>query len=127
MFYSRVAIELPSGPTTISATPEIDRLPAELLAVIFEERNPLNDITQIPDFIPMAITFASVCSKWRAVALSTPFLWACLQYFASHSSRFNTELIKVVLARSKSYPWCLHIGWAVDFGKDILDIISPHL
>lgn len=94
----------------------ISRLPPEILAACFlwciDIEGPLP--TYDPDTSPVKLTF--ICRSWRAVALSTPRLWARLHFKASClDSRTPEELAKLslFLERSRAAP----LTYTIDFGN----------
>ncbi|VDC02092.1 unnamed protein product [Peniophora sp. CBMAI 1063] len=62
------------------------------------------------------ITLTHVCSSWRAVALSTPTLWAAIV-----TTLFNTSAVTTFLARAGSCPLTLDFFEGFPVGRTITD------
>ncbi|KAF7324911.1 hypothetical protein MKEN_00533300 [Mycena kentingensis (nom. inval.)] len=108
----------------------IRRIPREILEEIFfkclpEDRDPSLHPRDAP------ILLCQVCSSWRAVALSTPRIWASLHIsFAFVAWRKDyTQVVADWLARSRSLPLSLsiHIGLPFWDAKEKKNKYSPEL
>ncbi|KDR75271.1 hypothetical protein GALMADRAFT_140797 [Galerina marginata CBS 339.88] len=76
----------------------VDTIPAELLAEIF--RASLDDVPISPHTAPLLVT--RVSKKWRQVALSDSFLWACLSISITPTD--CSSILALWLACSASQP-----------------------
>ena len=102
----------------------IRRIPPEILCEMF-----MHCLVSVPHSFdvtkaPLHLTF--VCSKWRRVAISTPWLWS---YISLYKAPIAMELLQIWLLRSGSSPLTL-IFEPEDNGDDIassyFDTIIPH-
>lgn len=53
---------------------------------------------------------SSVCTHWRRVSISTPHLWAYIEFMSTKNSLRNLERVKLWLERSQSSPLRLRLG-----------------
>jgi hypothetical protein len=105
------------------ASPARYSLPSELLGEIFLRCLPqTNYITPSLDECPIVLT--RVCRHWRAVALSTPRLWASLSISLLRADTTSGEEYKCWLERAKSVPLSIRVVHDMDLsdGKEPLSI-----
>jgi hypothetical protein len=104
----------------------MSRLPAELLAQVFEHCLS-GDAFLVPVSSQAPLLLAHTCSRWRAVALSTPSLWSTLQIIYKDPT-LDVPMTSDWLQRSGSLP--LSISISIDFNEqpaqEILDVICAH-
>lgn len=104
----------------------LTRLPTELLAQIFEYCLS-EDTFPAPAESQAPLLLAHTCSHWRAVALSTPFLWSRLHITYKDPS-LDVPIVSEWLQRSGSLP--LFISVSIDFNErpaqELLDVICSH-
>ncbi|KAL0945292.1 hypothetical protein HGRIS_000798 [Hohenbuehelia grisea] len=108
--------------------PSIHKLPTELIADIFalchamEEDDRQNSVTDCARVI-----LSHVCSRWRAVILSMPLVWATISVRGPKDS--SLPRLKAHLERSASCPLSLrfvaHVSTAKQKGEHIEDIVAP--
>ncbi|KAJ7119682.1 hypothetical protein C8R44DRAFT_788701 [Mycena epipterygia] len=86
------------------------RTPVEIHAEIFMEcvDGPLDDLHTIT--IPMQL--ASVCRRWRNIAIGTPRLWSRLKIHSESGRKLKVEMVKRWLIRSSITPLEISISWA---------------
>ncbi|KAJ7590004.1 hypothetical protein C8J56DRAFT_1163730 [Mycena floridula] len=82
-------------------------LPSELLSEIFVHCMPAKPETISPRNPPF--TLSSVCSRWRAVAVSTPKIWTGLVF--GSVERRHIELTKIFISRSGAIPLDISFRW----------------
>lgn len=133
-----------------SAASPIQKLPVEILTKIFVQciyghdlpgqkiyymhpRDPLRSLTYINYPTPLPFLLSHVCSIWRAVALSSPILWALLETPSDSrksSSKAITRLLHLWISRSGNMPLCLHVCSTPDGGSgnyNFMKALSDHL
>lgn len=94
----------------------INALPVEVLGIVLLHVT-TNDRSPRP-FVAQVISASLVCHHWRAVVLSTPYLWATINVFEQPCS---DELFSVILQRSGSVP--VSVRCAVDY----VPLLEPHM
>ena len=116
----------------------IRQLPVEILAKIFMQlifgrdltdqkiyylhvRDPRRTLTYSIKYpTPLPFLISHVCSIWRAVALSSPVLWALLETPSDgrpSSSKGITKLLQLWISRSGNMPLSLHVCSTPDGGN----------
>ncbi|KAF5359599.1 hypothetical protein D9756_003381 [Leucocoprinus leucothites] len=104
----------------------MSRLPAELLAQVFEHCLS-SDVFPVPASSQAPLLLAHTCSRWRAVALSTPSLWSRLHIIYRDPS-LDIPMASDWLRRSGCLP--LSISISIDFNEqpaqEILDVVCSH-
>lgn len=74
--------------------------------------------------LPISMRLASVCRSWRAVALSTPRLWANLHFFADYDSPYTINYLSkytLYLNRSRPAPLTYTLGTATSTDDEATD------
>lgn len=101
-------------------------LPIELLARIFEYCLP-EDAYPAPSETQAPLLLAHTCSHWRAVALSTPFLWSRLHITYKDPS-LDVLMTSNWLQRSGCLPLFISvtIGFNERPAQELLDVICHH-
>ncbi|KAL0955065.1 hypothetical protein HGRIS_003983 [Hohenbuehelia grisea] len=112
--------------------PSIQKLPAELIANIFtlchatEEDDHRHSVTGCARVI-----LSHVCSRWRAVILSMPLVWATISIRGPKDS--SLPRFKAHLERSAPCPLSLRLSLlpptlerTVEHGKEIADLVIAH-
>ncbi|KAG2363466.1 hypothetical protein BDR07DRAFT_1608787 [Suillus spraguei] len=95
------------------ASPASYLLPSELLGEIFLRCLPqTNYVTPSPDECPMVLT--RVCRHWRAVALSTPRLWASLSISLLRADTASGDEYKRWLEKARSVPLSIRVVHDMD-------------
>lgn len=91
------------------APPACGRLPLELLGEIFLWCLPhTNYVTPSSNDCPLI--FTRVCRQWRAVALSTPRLWASLNVSLFNAAEMSSgDMYKCWLEKAKSVPLSIRV------------------
>ncbi|KAG1776286.1 hypothetical protein EV702DRAFT_342513 [Suillus placidus] len=105
------------------ASPARCWLPSELLGEIFLRCLPqTNYVTPSPDECPMVLT--RVCRHWRAVALSTPRLWASLSISLLRADTTSGDEYKRWLENARSVPLSIRVVHDMDLsdGKEPLSL-----
>ncbi|KIK36395.1 hypothetical protein CY34DRAFT_811315 [Suillus luteus UH-Slu-Lm8-n1] len=105
------------------ASPTRCSLPSELLGEIFLRCLPrTNYVTPSSDECPLVLT--RVCRHWRAVALSTPRLWASLSISLSRADTTSGDEYKHWLEKARSVPLSIRVVHDMDHsdGKEPLSI-----
>jgi len=91
-----------------SLSAPIRRLPNEILAEIFQFACYAGFYTEIP----CVFHFASVCTVWRSVALSTPWLWARLFVTLSMNWQdLRPEFFQQILPLTNLLHWFAVVSW----------------
>ncbi|THU96650.1 hypothetical protein K435DRAFT_664095, partial [Dendrothele bispora CBS 962.96] len=108
----------------------IRRLPPELLSLIFLWRIRCNWRGSIFNFIERGtelppVVLSQVCSGWRQLAWSTPFLWSDLQIMLGYPKYLYEEfvdliqpLIHLYFERSSQVPLDLFLSFDIPFTED---------
>lgn len=100
------------------------RLPVETLSEIFMACYPLNDRDQWASNSPLLL--GSICSAWRAVALSTPQLW-CTISLDTHNKGYymdNLILFREWLARTGEQPLSLALRHAPEHSSSMVPSVD---
>lgn len=94
----------------------IRRFPPEILGNIFHE-------IRLAWGFTLAFQPSLVCTYWRDVANSTPSLWATIHWLTLSQQKieFETEMLKLWLARSGSCSLSVHIGSAYSYQEVTMD------
>lgn len=112
-----------------SRTP-IGRLPNELLAVIFiyvlEYTPRYYDTTYHDSLRSLRLAQAAVCSRWWAVSIQTPQLWARIRWSCYLRSKPMAAL-QSDLDRSGAVPLDVELGIGHAFSSDIMEHLENHL
>ncbi|KAH9928450.1 uncharacterized protein BXZ73DRAFT_22626, partial [Epithele typhae] len=88
--------------------PPIHTIPAEILAVIFQDtaiwppRIEEDYLIGYPRMVNR-LQLCAVCRRWRTVALSTASLWSTIDWSCQ-----NSAVKELFLHRSQSAPLCIH-------------------
>lgn len=107
----------------VLASPTRCSLPSELLGEIFLRCLPqTNYVTPSSDECPLVLT--RVCRHWRAVALSTPRLWASLSISLLRADTTSGDEYKRWLEKARSVPLSIRVVHDMDYsdGKEPLFI-----
>ncbi|KAG8765966.1 hypothetical protein FRC12_007171 [Ceratobasidium sp. 428] len=136
----REAMLSESGTSRSRPTALINRLPPEILAMIFtlaSRRCITQKVTDLGPRLAMPTVFSSICSLWRRVSLSTRSLWSHLDISIDHSkSKLYYDRLKLWEARSRPGPLSVHIldavaSWDYDLleamATDIVSFLTPHM
>ncbi|KAJ6545032.1 hypothetical protein DFH09DRAFT_1367649 [Mycena vulgaris] len=109
--------------TQRSAFSPFRRLPSELLAEIFLQCREQESSWGLRSNSEWVV--AQVCGRWRAVALSTPSLWADIEvsspslgYRGSMSEKLLVSLLSLQIERSRQHPLSLRYLAAREFSPD---------
>ncbi|KXN89122.1 hypothetical protein AN958_06323 [Leucoagaricus sp. SymC.cos] len=102
------------------------RLPAELLAQVFEHCLP-SDTFSVPVSSQAPLLLAHTCPRWRSVALSTPSLWSTLHIVYKDPS-LDVPMASNWLQRSGCLPLsvCISIDFNEQSAQEILDVLCEH-
>lgn len=97
---------LPSVPASASSGeygPAINRLPSELLSLIFVDALSIQLCDATPNKRAIPLVVSHVCQYWRVVAVGTPDLWRwlCLTACSSGRGHRRLELAKAYIDRSQ--------------------------
>lgn len=96
------------------ASPTRCSLPSELLGEIFLRCLPqTNYVTPSSDECPLVLT--RVCRHWRAVALSTPRLWASLSISLLRADTTSGDEYKHWLEKARSVPLSIRVVHDMDY------------
>ncbi|KAF7326130.1 hypothetical protein MKEN_00464500 [Mycena kentingensis (nom. inval.)] len=86
--------------TSNASTPPIDKIPPEILSKIFVLCLPSSPEPPLLSKAPLLL--GTVCSRWRAIALATPALWATLKL--RDTSRAANSILTTWLLRAGAVP-----------------------
>lgn len=103
-------------------------VPSEVLSEIFiwclprvDPNDEFDENIFLDDGVPLLL--AEICSRWRAIALSTPQLWTTISvHFPSNVGRV-LEAVQMWLKRSGSLPLAVNIRWR-SFEKEYLQFAN---
>jgi len=105
------------------ASPAYRLLPPELLGEIFLWCHPqTNYVTPSSNDCPLILT--RVCRQWRAVALSTPRLWASLTVSLFKASMSGGDLYKCWLEKARSVPLSIRVVHDMENAEPLLSTIE---
>ncbi|KAL0576981.1 hypothetical protein V5O48_004991 [Marasmius crinis-equi] len=101
----------------------VHRLPSDVLLEIFGHLCERNQLDRNYRMLPAVSTLASVCSRWREVAISTPVLWSSFTidfdywavYHGSDGTGTLAELTRLFLERSKTTPLDIGLSFPLDW------------
>lgn len=106
------------------AVSPLRRLPNEILGEIMKHCIPSFDRNTPEEAARVALALASVCSRWRAAAISTPQLWTVVVWT---KAKRDLLLMKLLLSRSGECSIELYPGWGLSDKKfpNYLKVIEP--
>ncbi|KII84436.1 hypothetical protein PLICRDRAFT_365506 [Plicaturopsis crispa FD-325 SS-3] len=108
----------------------IQRMPPEVLGKIFSLTRPIKVYKWSPAAHKAPLLLCRVCSKWRAIAISTPCLWDSLKItIGEHAPTPRFPLIESFVSRARGRPLNFvldgHGRWyGTDAVKEIVDRIQ---
>lgn len=103
------------SPSNVESTPtpsqnQLDRLPPELLSVVFAHSRDSERIHGLPTRETFPLNLAAVCRAWRSIVNTTPELWTRIPRCHLHSAgRRYLDLITLFVARSGVLPLDIHV------------------
>ncbi|KAF8599880.1 hypothetical protein BDV93DRAFT_608970 [Ceratobasidium sp. AG-I] len=113
---------------------QINRLPSELLACIFQivvhSAYP-RDIVDSASYANPAVKFVQVCSRWRQVALQVRSLWSCVVFLYKDDTNYEriSSTARMQLERTRGCPidlFLLHELSHAEF-QSTVQLITPYM
>lgn len=112
------------------AMSSLRHIPNEILAEIMKEVMPGYDPKMPLQSMRTACTLASVCSRWRDTAISTPQLWTVIEGHNRCRDRVScASLMQMSLSRSGDLTITVRIGCLTGstVNDELLPIVVPHI
>ena len=104
----------------------IDRLPNEILSLIFEFGYFNCEVEKEPDTLFRSLV-SQVSQRFRQLGLHTPSLWSVIHLSPSNISRELSQL-PIYLERSKEYPLDIRLRafWNTSSSESVMEELHPH-
>lgn len=110
-------------------THPIVRLSPEILSAIFIESHHSfdNSRSRRPRAYGAPLVWMGVCKRWKDIALTSPQLWACLEFSLSPNNNSSLDLLMVGewLARAKSCPLSLTLEYSGTY-HPVINVFKSH-
>ncbi|KZP04839.1 hypothetical protein FIBSPDRAFT_940790 [Athelia psychrophila] len=116
--------------------PAVERVPPEILSMIFEQVVPPHTDDEDPKethHLAEILLPGQICRLWREAAIATPSLWSSLHFnfhFPMNSVEKMVDIATTCIARAKSYPLsvCLRTHWGTELTqyRPIIAVLLAH-
>ena len=100
---------------------EFNKLPTELLVVIFHHARASSVHDAYEETYTYPVALSHVCRYRRTVALSAPTLWANIRILEYHAER-SRDAARIYLERSKACP--IFLTWFTESEKLHIDVLG---
>lgn len=101
---------IPHARGRVTHIPPINRVPPEVLALVFLHSTPIQLLDATPDTRSMPVVLSHVCSYWRVVAIDLPqlWLWLSLTSCTIKHKHYRMEFAQAYATRAKGMGMVIH-------------------